>query len=97
MTDETTAFDDQDSTFIIPSGGGFQIIFCPPGRSTTILTTMADQIRQLKENGKVTPELLADTQNLTLINSKNAASGFGVSDMNLGWAYVLTFAVSLIL
>jgi Thaumatin family len=32
------AFDDQTSTFIIPSGPGFQIIFCPGGRSTTILT-----------------------------------------------------------
>ncbi|KAF2431340.1 Osmotin, thaumatin-like protein, partial [Tothia fuscella] len=31
------AFDDQTSTFIIPSGAGFIIIFCPGGRSTNIL------------------------------------------------------------
>ena len=33
------AYDDQDSTFIIPQGGGFQVIFCPGGRSTNIIAT----------------------------------------------------------
>lgn len=33
------AYDDQDSTFIIPEGGGFQVIFCPGGRSTNIIAT----------------------------------------------------------
>lgn len=33
------AYDDQDSTFVVPSGGGFQIVFCPSGRSTDILAT----------------------------------------------------------
>jgi hypothetical protein len=33
------AYDDQDSTFIVPEGGGFQVIFCPGGRSTNILAT----------------------------------------------------------
>lgn len=33
------AYDDQTSTFIIPEGGGFEIIFCPGGRSTNILAT----------------------------------------------------------
>lgn len=33
------AYDDQDSTFIVPQGAGFQVIFCPGGRSTTILST----------------------------------------------------------
>ena len=31
------AYDDQDSTFIVPEGGAFQIIFCPGGRSTNII------------------------------------------------------------
>jgi hypothetical protein len=38
------AFDDQTSTFIIPSGPGFQIIFCPGGRSTTILTAESGNV-----------------------------------------------------
>ena len=33
------AYDDQDSTFIVPQGGGFQVIFCPGGRSTNIIAT----------------------------------------------------------
>ena len=33
------AYDDQDSTFIIPKGPGFEVIFCPGGRSTQILAT----------------------------------------------------------
>ena len=70
----TTAFDDQDSTFIIPTGSGFQVIFCPPGRSSTILTTMAVQLAQLAETGQVTPQLLADTQNLTLIKLQQSGA-----------------------
>ena len=35
------AYDDQDSTFIIPKGPGFQVVFCPGGRSTQILATMS--------------------------------------------------------
>ncbi|KAF2143421.1 uncharacterized protein K452DRAFT_247970 [Aplosporella prunicola CBS 121167] len=31
------AFDDQTSTFIIPAGAGFEVVFCPSGRSTNIL------------------------------------------------------------
>ncbi|TKA70343.1 hypothetical protein B0A55_07416 [Friedmanniomyces simplex] len=31
------AYDDQTSTFITPSGGGFQVVFCPGGRSTDII------------------------------------------------------------
>lgn len=40
------AFDDQSSTFIVPSGGGFEIVFCPRSRSTNILATDgADLVR----------------------------------------------------
>ncbi|KAK5128926.1 hypothetical protein LTR85_000259 [Meristemomyces frigidus] len=33
------AYDDQDSTFINPTGGGYQVIFCPGGRSTNIIAS----------------------------------------------------------
>jgi hypothetical protein len=33
------AYDDQDSTFIVPTGDTFQVIFCPGGRSTNIIAT----------------------------------------------------------
>ncbi|KAI9863358.1 MAG: hypothetical protein M1813_003800 [Trichoglossum hirsutum] len=43
------AFDDQSSTFIIPSGGGFEVAFCPSGRSTNILATASDALHQLAQ------------------------------------------------
>jgi hypothetical protein len=38
------AFDDQTSTFIIPGGSGFQVIFCPGGRSTNILSAESGNV-----------------------------------------------------
>ena len=60
------AFDDQTSTFIIPSGGGFEVSFCPTGRSSNILKVYSQQLDQLAQTGHVSPEILADTQNVTL-------------------------------
>ena len=54
------AFDDQTSTFIIPSGGGFEVVFCPPGRSTTILTTLSAQLHQLAATGHVSSQVLEE-------------------------------------
>ncbi|TKA69199.1 hypothetical protein B0A49_03447 [Cryomyces minteri] len=47
------AFDDQTSTFIIPAGAGFEVVFCPGARSTNILATEADKLSQLKSSGSV--------------------------------------------
>lgn len=47
------AFDDQTSTFIIPAGAGFEVVFCPGGRSTTILNSESDQLSQLQNTGHV--------------------------------------------
>ena len=50
------AFDDQTSTFIIPSGGGFEVIFCPSGRSSNILKVLGDQLREVAATGHVTED-----------------------------------------
>ncbi|CAO2652396.1 Nn.00g006790.m01.CDS01 [Neocucurbitaria sp. VM-36] len=47
------AFDDQTSTFIIPSGAGFEVVFCPGARSTNILDTSMDEMLQLAQSGRV--------------------------------------------
>jgi len=36
------AYDDQTSTFITPTGPGFQVVFCPGGRSTTIISNKSN-------------------------------------------------------
>lgn len=66
------AYDDSTSTFGIPPGGGFEVVFCQTGRSTTILKTFGSQIAQLAQAGHMTAQINADAQNVTLINMKNA-------------------------
>ena len=61
------AFDDQTSTFIIPSGGGWEVTFCPTGRSTNILKTFKPQLEALSQAGHATKEIRQDAMNLTII------------------------------
>ncbi|KAI1077569.1 thaumatin family protein [Whalleya microplaca] len=68
------AFDDKKSTFILPSGGGWEIVFCPNGRSTNILATFGQEMDQIAQSGKVTPEILFKAMNLSYIESKHSAA-----------------------
>lgn len=45
------AFDDKTSTFIVPTGGGWEVVFCPDGRSTNILATLSDELNQINNMG----------------------------------------------
>ncbi|KAL0259368.1 hypothetical protein SLS55_005104 [Diplodia seriata] len=47
------AFDDQTSTFIIPIGAGFEVVFCPGGRSTNILASDPTYSNAKKSSGHV--------------------------------------------
>jgi hypothetical protein len=69
------AFDDQTSTFIIPSGGGWEVTFCPIGRSTNILKTFGKQLSELASTGKVSMQIVADAQNTTIIQEGGAVMG----------------------
>ncbi|KAL8962946.1 MAG: hypothetical protein Q9193_000721 [Seirophora villosa] len=62
----TVSYDDQTSTFIIPSGPGFEVVFCPPGRSSTILRSMASQLNELSRYG-LSQKLLTDSSDTTLM------------------------------
>lgn len=91
------AFDDQTSTFILPSGGGWQITFCPEGRSTNILKTFQSEMSALSQ-GKVTKAILDAAMNMTIIveGGRSAATGRGGERMGgrslmalvgaVGWA-----------
>ncbi|EON95928.1 putative thaumatin family protein [Phaeoacremonium minimum UCRPA7] len=67
------AYDDQASTFIIPSGGGWEVVFCPAGRSTDILATFGTQLSELASTGNLTSQSLADVKNITYIESQDSA------------------------
>lgn len=68
------AFDDTTSTFIIPTGGGWQVTFCPVGRSTNILKTFSTQLAELSSTGNVSSQVLADAKNITLIQRGDAGT-----------------------
>lgn len=68
------AYDDQSSTFIIPQGGGFEVVFCPSGRSSNILATFGDQMRQLAQTGQVTRDMRDLAQNTSYIAQMNDAA-----------------------
>ena len=68
------AFDDQTSTFIVPEGGGFGVVFCPQGRSSNILATLGSELRNIAAGGHVTPQQLALLSNATYIQETSATS-----------------------
>ena len=84
------AFDDQTSTFVIPSGGGFEVVFCPSGRSTTILKTFGNELRQLAQTGHVSLSARALAQNSSYIRLRSdATSRSGESNQALLAAVIL--------
>jgi len=86
------AFDDKTSTFVIPSGGGFEVTFCPEGRSTNILKTFATQLAELASTGKVTAQILSDAQNTTIIQEGRAVMGGGREKVGSLGALVVVLA-----
>ncbi|KAI1820476.1 thaumatin family protein [Xylaria intraflava] len=54
------AFDDRTSTFIIPSGGGWEVVFCPKGRSTNIIALFSDQLHIIASGGRLTRRDMLD-------------------------------------
>ncbi|KAK4218994.1 thaumatin family-domain-containing protein [Rhypophila decipiens] len=74
------AFDDQTSTFIIPTGGGWQVVFCPEGRSTNILQVFGDQMRALGSGRNLSMErILEVTRNKTFIELERPMVGGALS------------------
>ena len=69
------AFDDQTSTFIIPDGGGWEVVFCPMGRSTNILATFKDQLGSIAGGHSLTPEVRSAVTNITYIDTHPSGAG----------------------
>lgn len=70
------AFDDQTSTFIIPSGGGWEVKFCPEGRSTNILATFKQQLQDLSQEGSKNIKVIQDAcSNITIIQQAAQKAG----------------------
>ncbi|KAI9783144.1 MAG: hypothetical protein M1816_001595 [Peltula sp. TS41687] len=94
------AYDDQTSTFIIPTGGGFDVVFCPGGRSTNILATKAAQLRELSEFGRVTPRSLDAVEGHVFVTTTSqpnqGAPARSISSNSTSfWALVAAFGATI--
>ena len=86
------AFDDMTSTFVIPSGGGWEVVFCPPGRSSNIQFTFRKQLQDIAA-GIVDPQLAKDASSLSYIESKEQSAATYASLPFQPWEYVVGFWV----
>ena len=89
-----TAYDDQTSTFIVPEGGGFGVVFCPTGRSSNILATLGSELRSIASQGYVSPLQLSLLRNTSYIDSlTSAASGWRAGGREQPAAIILAVVV----
>ena len=95
------AYDDSSSTFILPTGGGWEVTFCPLGRSTNILKTFKAQLGALSQVGHNATALRTDAANLTIIaeggkeNSGEKSTGERMGGASLT-ALVIVVAVAVL-
>ncbi|KAJ2904913.1 hypothetical protein MKZ38_006954 [Zalerion maritima] len=78
------AYDDAQSTFMIPKGGGWEIVFCPAGRSTDILRTLGDEMLDVAAQGNASDEVLEVASNLSVILKLNSAGASPVAAVGNG-------------
>ncbi|KAH9889179.1 thaumatin family protein [Xylariomycetidae sp. FL2044] len=83
------AFDDQTSTFIIPGGGGWEVVFCPAGRSTNILATFSDQLHEIAQTGQVSQAVLGLAADQAYVESIHSGAGGLRRSSSRDWTAVL--------
>ncbi|GJN67592.1 hypothetical protein PLICBS_001619 [Purpureocillium lilacinum] len=72
------AFDDQQSTFIIPKGGGWEVVMCPAGRSTNILRQLGKELFEIASGGRLSELSMKRLRNVTYIEAdKEGAASRG--------------------
>ena len=80
------AFDDQTSTFIVPNGGGWEIVMCPTGRSTNILHQLGAELHELADNGKLSSATKKRLSNATYIAEFRA----GANEVKPVWSLMIS-------
>lgn len=91
------AFDDRTSTFIIPTGGGWEVVFCPQGRSTNILEIFGDELRALASGNSITQEMIRIVTNKTYIDMDRPKSAGAMQFLSLPWLIGAWVLVALLL
>lgn len=88
------AFDDRSSTFIVPKGGGWKVIWCPAGRSTDILNQLAAQMYELASGGKLSELSMRRLGNTSFINARKQSDGGTSAGERLYCPMLMLFAAS---
>lgn len=68
------AFDDQTSTFIIPKGGGWEVVMCPKGRSTNILRQLGNELFELASAGALSEVTLKRLTDVAFIEADRSSA-----------------------
>lgn len=69
------AFDDQKSTFIVPKGGGWEVVMCPKGRSTNILRQLGAEMDELNNSGNLSEKSLKRLRDVQYITADKGGAG----------------------
>lgn len=82
----TFAYDDGKSTFVVPAGGGWEVVFCPEGRSTDVLGTFGPLMRALSSTaGKGVPDdVKAAARNVSYIEMGSGVAAGRLSGPGVG-------------
>jgi hypothetical protein len=62
------------STFIIPKGGGWEVVMCPEGRSTDILRKLGSEMFELASGGRLSTHSLKRLRNATYIREERPSA-----------------------
>lgn len=62
------AYDDLRSTFVVPRGGGFEVVMCPRGRSTRIQHQLAAELWEMTGHFGLSEESLERLRNKTYVD-----------------------------
>ncbi|KPI37415.1 Pathogenesis-related protein 5 [Cyphellophora attinorum] len=88
------AYDDKKSTFIVPEGGGYEVVFCPRGRSSNILATLGPEMQVVAQTGQVTRDVEDKASDADYIAKRNDA-GKGLAAERLPSDSLIALAVLL--
>lgn len=70
------AYDDKRSTFILPKGGGWEVIFCPKGRSTDILSRLGSELETVAYSEEVDSSVINKVSDIGYVYGVSGSPGY---------------------
>lgn len=86
------AYNDRASTFVVPSGGGWEVRFCPRGRSTDILATFGEEVAAVGAGRGLGEEGWGRVRDAAYVEGRRGRGGSGSGGGRVevrGWGLVV--------